>query len=334
MAPLPADPPAAEPRAAAVAADPDVVWHYTDGHGLISILRGHCLWATASAFLNDQHEVGIGMRRLADRLVRVAENAELRARLAEWIDPRLTAGPAHAQFFILSASQAWDSLAMWRLYGGARESYAIGLDATARLGVLGDGTPVTDAEFGAAGVYLKRQPWERVRYTADDQDRLVDAVFDELPVQLDELRRMVREAASDAPRWAVLSDGGRPVLRELLDNLEQAVLLIKHEGFVDEREVRQGVVLAAGPGRGEAPALVGRLLRYRATAYGIAPYLCLTGGAGDDAVVPVAAPLPIRAVALSPSPNGPAAVESVRSVLAATGYGDVPVLRSSIPFRG
>lgn len=41
--------------------DPDdLVWHYTDGHGLVSILSGHALWATSSAFLNDRQEIALG----------------------------------------------------------------------------------------------------------------------------------------------------------------------------------------------------------------------------------------------------------------------------------
>lgn len=44
-------------------------------------------------------------------------------------------------------------------------------------------------------------------------------------------------------------------------------------------------------------------------------------------------PLPIRAVAISPSPNGSVATDSVRQLLADSGYADVPVLRSGIPFR-
>lgn len=116
--------------------------------------------------------------------------------------------------------------------------------------------------------------------------------------------------------------------------MEQALLLIKHAGFTDERETRHCTVLYrdhADPGR--VPA---GMIRYRPTRYGMAPYLCLTGQrpGGADAVTPTAAPLPIRAVAISPSANGGSATASLRDMLGASGYRDVPVLRSSIPFRG
>lgn len=313
--------------------DPGLVWHYTDGAGLLSILRGHCLWATSSAFLNDREEVALGMRRLAERMDRLIEDTAVSGRLSDAVDPRRAGNPLSASVFILSASQTWDSLAMWRLYGGARESYAIGLDPTAGLCVLGSGSRFDDATLGGSGVYLKRRPWEPVRYTAADQDRLVDTVFDGLP-RLGELSAVVRELPPDARHWNGLPERSRSLLRELLDDLEQAVLLIKHEGFAEEREVRKAVVLLGRPGAPDSSVLVDGLLRYRYTPYGIAPYLCLTGGPGEDAVASAPSPLPVRAVAISPSPNGPEAEDSVRMLLAASGYADVPVLRSTIPFRG
>lgn len=92
-------------------------------------------------------------------------------------------------------------------------------------------------------------------------------------------------------------------------------------------------LMHARDGHPEALELEARLLSYRATDYGIAPYLRLTGGSEDLAVVEAPAPLPIRAVAISPSPNGAAAEHSVQRLLHANGYGDVPVVRSTIPYR-
>ena len=67
-------------------------------------------------------------------------------------------------------------------------------------------------------------------------------------------------------------------------------------------------------------------------------YLRLTGRTPDTdpqmLVTDTAGPLPIRAVAISPSPNGPLAGASVQQLLRANGYPRVPVLRSGIPFRG
>ncbi|MDO9378381.1 MAG: hypothetical protein Q7T56_06000 [Nocardioidaceae bacterium] len=307
---------------------PDVdglVWHYTDGPGLISILTNDVLWATASGFLNDQQEVGLGLGLLRRRLSEVAGSgdpfyAQLQRRLDE-ATPRQ--GPSAGTFFILSASTHWDSLAMWRCYGGAGESYAIGLDATSPLQVL------ADADHDLGGTVVRQREWDPVRYEPAAQRQLIDAVLEGLP-----------DATHDLEAWAV--SHGRPAMPsgipelgtpigDLMDDVEQALLLIKHQGFLDEREARHSTVLYRREGE---PAPVG-VVRYRATAYGVAPYVWLTG-AGDGGGPTTTTPgrLPVRAVAISPSPNGAAAEESLADLLASTGHADVEVGRSRIPFRG
>lgn len=120
----------------------DLVWHYTDATGLLSILRTNTLWATSSQFLNDRGEIELGQRLAADRMAELADAdpdsvyAEVRAQMAEQqqaASQRPSQDQGGAIFFVLSASTSSDSLAMWRNYGGAGESYAIGLDPEATL---------------------------------------------------------------------------------------------------------------------------------------------------------------------------------------------------------
>ncbi|CAN7297886.1 hypothetical protein [Knoellia sp. LjRoot47] len=322
--------------------DGNVVWHFTNGPGLVSILTQHVLWATSASFLNDQQEVALGGELIVRRLLELGEAegadsyfAAMAQRVREGVDHGH--GPSPASFFILSASQAWDSLVMWRNYGGAQESYAIGLDADAPLRVLGD--PTTDPARYAGGlgssIHVRRTRWEPVRYDEAEQLALVDAVFDGLPGELMRFRDRVGEASHSG----AVNPGAYAELDDARDDLEQALLLIKHSGFVDERETRQAIVLWTAD-EPEAQSLEASLVRYRSTPYGMAPYVELTGPAasatsGDDGPVARApAPLPIRAVAISPSPNGDEATESLRGLLTSRGYAGVPVLRSAIPFRG
>ena len=176
-----------------------------------------------------------------------------------------------------------------------------------------------------------------MRYLPHEQRALVDALVDDLPDQLATVEKALRE---HGPLTSI-DDFPPEVFNEvndILDDLEQALLLIKHEGFADEREVRNAVVLWVDETDEDALDAQARLTRHRATPYGIAPYLRLTGRApGSEPqarVSDTAAPLPIRAVAISPSPNGPLAGASVQQLLRANGYPRVPVLRSGIPFRG
>src|SRR3954453_7192738 len=341
-------------RGEAVKTDPGVVWHYTDGPGLLSIVRHHVLWATSAAFLNDKDEVALGGQRMAERIQQLAESSDsvLYARLAEAIrnGSARGVGPSPSRFFILSASQSWDSLAMWRLYGGAQESYAIGLDASRPLSVLAPPDPADPAESSLeeqrGGIYIKRQPWEPVRYTASAQRELVDAVFDDLPEQVQAVWSAVEGKVDRGSLRSLLQmvyslpTGIQPILLELLDDLEQALLLIKHEGFVDERETRASVVLWGEYDDSATARFTARLVRHRSTPYGITPYLELTGGpdgrlAGThDVLTETRGPLPRRAVAISPSRNGPVAALSLEQMLRAHGYEGVPVVPSAIPFRG
>lgn len=328
---------------------PGLAWHYTDGPGLVAILASHTLWATAAPFLNDRQEVALGGRMIVERILQLAadRDAELAATLADRVREATEhgQGPGAASAYILSASHSADSLAMWRLYGGAHESYAIGLDPTVDLVALT--SREVELPLGRAdGVYLRRHGWRPVRYAREEQVALVDSALELLGDLPSALSGLARPAARTEPapgdpgrvedgRAADARAGLGSSLEPFFEALHEALMLIKHEGFVDEREIRYSALLLT------RPDLAGRsaeasLLSYRSSAYGIAPYLRLTGPEPQrpEAVVTARpSPLPVRAVAVSPSPNGPEASTSVRQLLLRHGY-DVPVVRSAIPFRG
>lgn len=306
-----------------------LVWHYTNGAGLVSIVRSHVLWATASGFLNDREEVRLGLRLLHDELVtRAGTGDDFSRELLERVrgSEDGPSGSAASTFFILSAAEHWDLLAMWRLYGGYGESYAVGLDPGVPLRVLCDSHAPALARDRDDFMVVQR-PWSSVRYSAEGQRALAAAVFDGMEDELATLRARVEREGAITRRVVV------ETLGETLDDIEQALALIKHEGFHAEREVRHSSVLLHPD---DLVSWAG-VVRYRASAYGMAPHLWLTGaGAGDALAAPLTgsvAPLPIRAVAISPSPTGEDAERSLCAMLTSEGY-DVEVRRSRIPFRG
>ncbi|WP_265446837.1 DUF2971 domain-containing protein [Flexivirga meconopsidis] len=332
--------------------DNNLVWHYTDAAGLLSILRTDTLWATSSQFLNDRGEIELGQHLAGERMAQRAQAEpdgvygqvrQLMRDKGEEAAPRGREGvpEAGAIFFVLSASSAPDSLAMWRNYGGAGESYALGLDRDESLRVLGTApgirsTPGT-ATVGSTG-RLRRKPWRSVRYARAAQEELIDAVLDNRAATL----RRIRDALGSQPSGATpeemreaLSKDQELDLQGMFDDLEDALLLIKHPGFVDEDEVRASYVLWMQGDRSTLLHDLADVVQYRPSRYGLAPYLQLTGP-GDDPdtlLTPASCPLPIRAVTVSPSAHGAAAEQSVRDLLAAHGRADVPVTRSGIPFR-
>lgn len=299
----------------------ELVWHYTDGAGLLSILANQVLWATASGYLNDSGEVALGQRLLLERFTDLAGQehpvfAGLRNRLERAGDQR---GPDASWFFILSAATSPDSLAMWRTYGGRGESYALGLEAASPLKVLVDDPAAVESRV------VRQRTWSAVRYDEQGQRDLVEAVYTQLANELDHVLQLRdRVGTTTADYLAALDD--------TLEAAEQALLLIKHPGFREEHETRHTtVVLGAGS---RAQTLAG-LARFRHGAYGVTPYLELTGGAPSDPgrLTTQRSPLPIRAIAISPSRNGAAARDSVASMLASHHLDDVRIVPSEIPFR-
>lgn len=321
----------------------DLVWHYTDAQGLLSILGGNTLWATSSQFLNDAGEVTLGSSLLKRELQERAATDPFYSTLTDLaVHASPDDGPSPGEFFVLSAARDWDLLAVWRNYGGRGESYAIGLDPTAALSVLQAAGTTGDVGEGR-GAIVRHLPWAPVRYTDTEQRALVDAVFDDLK---DEIAWAKQKAESGAAIRDIVVG-----LTGLLDDMEQALLLVKHSGFADEREIRHSTVLYRGfDSTADLPSgvtaldpLLGTLqpasrwpqglVNYRATAYGLAPYLKLTGSTGPEPITTTAAPLPIRALAISPSAYSRATARTLHDLLRAHDYPAVPVHRSTIPFR-
>lgn len=322
----------------------DLVWHYTDAAGLLSILRTDTVWATSSEFLNDRGEVQLGQQLAEERMQERArrEPDSIYGRLGALLreDNKQGTRPERdgvgALFFVLSASSSSDSLAMWRNYGGAGESYAIGLDPAQPLRVLGE--PADGGAALGAGGRLRRKPWRAVHYDRPSQLSLIDHVLDDRADTVEQLRQAAGDVTGPGDvdnLRQLLPPDRRDDLERMFGDLEDVLLLIKHPGFVDEDEVRASYVLWLQGDRGRTMHALRNVVEYRASRYGLAPYLRLTGP-GDDPQALLSArscPLPIRAVTVSPSAHGGAAEQSVRDLLAASGRAEVPVTRSGIPFR-
>ena len=323
----------------------DLVWHYTDAYGLLSILRGHTLWATSSRFLNDATEVSLGRDLLVDELARRRDQHATYRVLYDLITAEVAAsGPSPAEFFVLSAAQHWDLLAMWRNYGGRGESYAIGLDRSAPLAALvddtGDGIPAAPGPLPQ----VRQRTWSPVRYGPSEQQQVVDSVFARLDAGIDQLSDLQDDDGGADRQGAISPQAVRDMLA-FLDDVEQAMLLSKHGGFVDEREIRHSTVVFRGNPAGSPMAAFGAsedpatstlppgLIQFRATPYGLAPYVRLTGSPDGGAMALAPSPLPIRALAVSPSGHAGASAGTLTDLLRSLGYPALPVHVSTIPFR-
>ena len=329
----------------------DLVWHYTDAYGLLAILRGHTLWATSSRFLNDATEVSLGRDLLADELARRRDRHPTYRLLHDLMTAEEEASSASpAEFFVLSAAQHWDLLAMWRNYGGRGESYAIGLDRSAPLAALVDDTGAGIPAAPGPLPQVRQRTWSPVRYGRAEQQEIVEAVFARLEAGISRLPEPgdVRAGGAGARAGDQTAGVSPQAVREVLaflDDVEQAMLLSKHGGFVDEREIRHSTVVFRGNPGGSPMAAFGDsqdvatstlppgLIQFRATPYGLAPYVRLTGSPDGGAMALAPSPLPIRALAGSPSGHAGASAGTLVDLLRSLGYPELPVHVSTIPFR-
>jgi hypothetical protein len=157
--------------------------------------------------------------------------------------------------------------------------------------------------------------WRRVTYAPEEQQAMLDELVHHLTVFLSEGYGEPGENADQIehtmtfPYWNVAS-------------------LLKHEQFVDEREVR---VVAWVPQGVDA-------LDFRPSRLGLTPFVRLTGSTtvvGQDRPYVVTKPrrLPIQQLRVGPSRDPEAQIFGVRHALGSFGYDEVEVLASTVPLH-
>lgn len=304
--------------------DESRVWHYTDPSGLEGILANHVIWASSADKMNDPDELLVGGRTLLDLLAE-AESS---------IDPAVVDAVAHMVLGITRnhrhgaylASSCWhsDSPTMWTQYAGTK-GYAVVLDAADPLfirrqsaltpemveasGLLGPSDGKRIEEWAESTPKIPWR-WRGVVYTVSDQE----AALREGLIALEEAARLTR--------------AGRPAIRgelEVMADLANMLDIIKHEGYVDEREKR--ILCMTMPGA-EAP-----FVRQRGSSGQVINYVEL--GVPQDPTTDLLdgepeamGRLPIVGVVVGPDADPDYAVNLLR----VHGYEHVPVSHSGIVY--
>ena len=114
--------------------EPEVVWHYTTGQGLLNILESKALWATQVSCLNDTSEYGFGSDILFSAFKRRSEQLNKDVYfscLFDKIQKNMARKADHpyslkAEWFVTCFSENGDDLSQWRGYGGGENGYALG----------------------------------------------------------------------------------------------------------------------------------------------------------------------------------------------------------------
>ena len=108
---------------------PDVLYHYTDQHGLLEIVRNAELWATSWDCLNDVEESYVLTKiakRLLERRLRTETNGDSK-KLLTYLLERTNLHPATYDICVSSWSAARDDLSQWRAYSGPDTGYSLGM---------------------------------------------------------------------------------------------------------------------------------------------------------------------------------------------------------------
>lgn len=293
---------------------PDIVYHYTDGGGLLGILQNHQLWASASHVLNDEEEIeyGLNVLRAAINELRIDDvlPTEITDRWNTIADSTVFAESLQG-CFILSASTDDDSLSQWRNYAG-NDGFCIGLNSELLY-------PDRAADFQGAKTFpgLTTPGWLPVIYNPVEQLRIAkDVLLKSSRNEMDALWNIVLEQiptlAKNLEITKSLEDGFD------LMRLQRLVACFKHPAFIDEREIRFVVSLRDSP-----------RVYYRQASGRLVPYVALHS---NNRQQPSQPRLPIASVRSAPTVRNETTLV-VTEMLRSFGYEDVKVDKSSIPFR-
>ncbi|MDK9719798.1 MAG: DUF2971 domain-containing protein [Rhodospirillales bacterium] len=282
-----------------VSLPPEVIWHYTNGASLISILKTGTLYSTQISCLNDSREFR-HVRDLFAEAVKaqnpgVNDNAKY---LIDLLNSGLQRDTVHFDaWFITCFSSKRDDLSQWRAYGNGENGYAIGLISSWLR------------ECGKAHGSLLIPVCYDLQKTRNFVADLAQATIRFFLQGIDDRPGVDRE------KWA------RSFLKEWGEQIEHFQPLFKDPAFKDESEWRLIHRLTATETSAmeyvQKPSMLSRHLPLRFPPPG----------------KPDARLLPIQEVMIGPGRHKEVSRISVGDLLRTCGYQSVEVTVSSVPYQ-
>jgi hypothetical protein len=284
------------------------LFHYTDGTGLLGILKTKELWLTHIAFLNDSSELhytsGVYKGVLGETSKSEATDMKVHAEEAlHWLNAR-SGYPNLAQInqYLASFSDSEDDLGQWRGYSTQGARYCIEFDRE-KLNELA----------GKAGLTLGVVEYDLVRA----KSRIRDVFAETLQHTAEEKRCAKADNGKYQSRWVYIIASERV--------LERIGPWIKHEKFASEKEWR---LVASGH-----EPVVDRV-RHRVGRSFLVPHMSLRIDPNDK---------PITGIWIGPSAHPELAMESLRLLVYAQGWGQafpeayasnaIALRQSKVPYR-
>jgi hypothetical protein len=277
-----------------------VLWHYTSGSALLSIIDSGTLYSTQVSCLNDSTEVRYGARLFKDALSQLRSEYAGETQLLAFIQETLTFFnedpdfPVNAAipYFVTCFSLEGDDLNQWRSYCNGENGYAIGFKAGGLIGI-------------------PNSLLVRVNYDRDAHLRLVlKAAHATVRFFKDGIEK---NRAESIVQWT------KEFLEVWDDVITQIAPMIKDPSFLSEKEFRIVHQLTTDDARSlrviQKETMMTRHLPLRTPSIAVVPTL------------------PIVGVRVGPCRHPAVTRISVDTALRQRGYGGGLVSSSSVPFR-
>ena len=273
-------------------------YHYTNLHGLLGIIQNSEIWLSDYRFLNDKSEYEYGLQIALDaiREFRSKTPKSSFTSLVELVQT-IIQDNTDTHYFIASFSKAKDSLDQWKGYGGDGESVCLVFENDSLLG--SDAALIQGPHISAFEVIY-------------DPQTLHNSVMKTLNIFAEEYSiTPEREIHIFSGQW----------LETLRWMIERYLIIYKHPSYSSEQEVR---LVTTGRLIKDL-----RVIKHRVSKGRIIPYLTSRYLSKIDSCQ-----LPLREIIVGPIATQNSIVTSIKNFLFNSGYPNIPVNVSVVPFRG
>ena len=271
--------------------------HYTDLSGFKGILETNEFWLSDHRFLNDPTEHSYGQElaiKIIGEFLSQESDGNFSALLKDVLRDVTEASPV---FYVASFSLAQDRLDQWKGYGRTNEGVCLVLK--------------NDVALGRNGVLTQLPAIEpmQVIYHLEEQTRRLRAT---ISIFRDEFINHPCDASRMFHLWQ----------KDLTFLVAYQLIRFKHTEYSSEEEIR--LVLGSG-----SPILDNEKPRHRVSNGRLIPYVTTKNQSLSDN-----AKLPLTEVIVGPLATQDSVIRSIEVFLRNTGYENVLVHGSSVPFRG
>ena len=286
---------------------PPLLYHYTNAQGLIGIVQSGKFWATDIRHLNDPYELRYSAQRMSDaryeierkysNLMSYAASAlrDLSHELEEGFKIYLRAYKVHVVCFC----EDGDLLSQWRGYGANADGFAIGFDTSG-------------FKRWSGGPRKPRMDFRKISYSESALENIISTATDRAFAVFK--KRAEEDGLEKAHKDIELIRGYFTALTA------DATYVFKSPAFKEENEWRFIYTIFQDYGAEQ--------IEYRVLQGRLTPYVPLTTWPPETIER-----LPIRQIVFGPTLNRELTKRAVEGLLRKSGYKDVEVVGSRIPYR-